>query len=917
MRIRSKIKACVLACSLLGLSAASYAAGLGKMTVISGLGQPLNAEIDLVSVQEEEVATLSAKLASPEMFREAQLQYPSHLSGLRFAVEKRPSGQRYLKVQSSSPVNEPFIDVLVELNWNTGRLVKEFTALLDPLGEQSPKVDQSRVPQTQAVTGDAGNGKAGAIGSAAKAGKSYARKGARIGEPAIPESIKAAPKMEAKAAETPKPAAPAEAPKAESASASSYKVKPGESLASIAEKVKPDGVSLDQMLAGLYRANGDAFDGKNINRLKAGKILAVPDKSTVAAISKDDAVQEIKTHSSDWNAYRQKLAEAVTKAPGESQAKSSASGKISGKVEDKAAPPKAPSQEVVKLSKSEPAKGAKGAGGVESKALQDKIASMEEEATAREKSLKDANERIASLQKSIQDMQKLMDMRSKSGADMQASAQAGKQPAKPEEAAKPAPATPVETKSEAEKTASAPAPAPDATKPAEPVKPKSAHKPVAVPPPPAPEPSFLDSLLGNPLLLGGGAAALALGGGALLWTRRRKKPSFEDSILTGSDLKANTVLGNTGGAIINTNATESSFLTDFSRAGLGTIDTDEVDPIAEAEVYMAYGRDAQAEEILKDALAKDPTRQEIRLKLLEIYAARKNVSTFEDMASELYAESGGHGTMWAKAAEMGRQLDPTNPLYGHGPAAAEAAPSVDPFAKTQAMELPVTPAAQGLVSAAPAVEPAHPDVDFQLDLDEPAAPAAAADMEFDSSAATIDTNAVAPVLDAPVETSNLMDFDLGDFSIPEPEHKAAVVEAPLADGVAFASDEAVPLDLELTAPPLPALDEPAPQADSNLLDFDFQLDAPAAEAPKLDVAEAAVLDLGGIDLSLDEPVAAPEAVAEVPLDDAADPMATKIDLARAYLDMGDKEGAREILEEVIQEGNQEQQSAAKALLQQI
>ncbi len=915
MRIRSKIKACVLACSLLGLSAASYAAGLGKMTVISGLGQPLNAEIDLVSVQEEEVATLSAKLASPEMFREAQLQYPSHLSGLRFAVEKRPSGQRYLKVQSSSPVNEPFIDVLVELNWNTGRLVKEFTALLDPLGEQSPKVDQSRVPQTQAVTGDAGNGKAGAIGSAAKAGKSYARKGARIGEPAIPESIKAAPKMEAKAAETPKPAAPAEAPKAESASASSYKVKPGESLASIAEKVKPDGVSLDQMLAGLYRANEDAFEGKNINRLKAGKILSVPDKSTVAAISKDDAVQEIKTHSSDWNAYRQKLAEAVTKAPGESQAKSSASGKISGKVEDKAAPPKAPSQEVVKLSKSEPAKGAKGAGGVESKALQDKIASMEEEAVAREKSLKDANERIASLQKSIQDMQKLMEMRSKSGADMQASAQAGKSPAKPEEAAKPAPA-PAEAKPEAEKVA--PAPAPEAaTKPAEPVKPKPAHKPVVVPPPPVPEPSFLDSLLGNPLLLGGGAAALALGGGALLWSRRRKKPSFEDSILTGSDLKANTVLGNTGGAIINTNATESSFLTDFSRAGLGTIDTDEVDPIAEAEVYMAYGRDAQAEEILKDALAKDPTRQEIRLKLLEIYAARKNVATFEDMASELYAESGGHGTMWAKAAEMGRQLDPTNPLYGHAPAAAEAVTGVDPFAKTQAMELPVTPVAQGLVSAAPAAAPAHPDVDFQLDLDEPAAPVAGPDMEFDSAAATIDTNAAAPTLAEPTETSNLMDFDLGDFSIPEPEKKAAAVEAPQAPAAEFAPGEAAPFDLELTAPPLPALDEPAPQADSNLLDFDFQLDTPAAETPKLDVAEAAVLDLGGIDLNLDEPVAATEVVAEVPLEDAADPMATKIDLARAYLDMGDKEGAREILEEVIQEGNQEQQSAAKALLQQI
>ena len=192
VRIRSKIKACVLACALLGTPAVVLGAGMGKMNVLSGLGQPLLAEIDLVSVQEDELNGMVARLASPEMFREAQLQYPSHLSGLKFSIEKRPNGTRYVKVVSNNPVSEPFIDVLIELNWQTGRLVREFTALLDPLGDQSPKIDQSRVPQTQVVTSDSlakpQAGSAGS-GSSAKPGRSFARKGPRVDEPGMPEAF--------------------------------------------------------------------------------------------------------------------------------------------------------------------------------------------------------------------------------------------------------------------------------------------------------------------------------------------------------------------------------------------------------------------------------------------------------------------------------------------------------------------------------------------------------------------------------------------------------------------------------------------------------------------------------------------------------------------------------------------------------
>ena len=165
-----------------------------------------------------------------------------------------------------------------------------------------------------------------------------------------------------------------------------------------------------------------------------------------------------------------------------------------------------------------------------------------------------------------------------------------------------------------------------------------------------------------------GAGALAILGGiaALVAARRRKTTKFEDSIISGTDIKTNTVFGSTGGGVVNTG--ENSLASDFSREGLGNIDTDEVDPIAEAEVYLAYGRDAQAEEILKDALKKDPQRQEIYLKLLEIHAQHNKPSAFETVASELYAVSQGQGEVWQKAVALGRQLDPNNPMFAEGAA---------------------------------------------------------------------------------------------------------------------------------------------------------------------------------------------------------------------------------------------------------
>jgi pilus assembly protein FimV len=180
------------------------------------------------------------------------------------------------------------------------------------------------------------------------------------------------------------------------------------------------------------------------------------------------------------------------------------------------------------------------------------------------------------------------------------------------------------------------------------------------------QPSFLASLLEsvNLFVLGGAGVLVLLGAGwvYLRNKRRRDLDSFERGILTSGGLRANTVFGNTTGNA--TSSADTSFLTDFAQsADGGMIDTNDVDPIAEAEVYMAYGRDAQAEEILKDAISKEPKRYELHLKLLEMYAARKDASAFETIAGELYTTLGADDPTWAKVAELGITVEPDNPLY--------------------------------------------------------------------------------------------------------------------------------------------------------------------------------------------------------------------------------------------------------------
>ncbi|MBA3508441.1 MAG: tetratricopeptide repeat protein, partial [Betaproteobacteria bacterium] len=450
--------------------------------------------------------------------------------------------------------------------------------------------------------------------------------------------------------------------------------------------------------------------------------------------------------------------------------------------------------------------------------------------------------------------------------------------------------------------------------------PKIAAPTPKVVPSPAPKeaPGFFEEFFGSTPLWAIGVGALALLGAiaALVAARRRKTTKFEDSIISGTDIKTNTVFGSTGGGVVNTG--DNSLASDFSREGLGNIDTDEVDPIAEAEVYLAYGRDAQAEEILKDALKKDSQRQEIYLKLLEIHAQHNKPSAFETVASELYAVSHGQGEVWHKAVMLGRQLDPNNPMFTDGGAAA-GMPERDTGTFTVAPSRGSEPP--------PIFGGAGSNLDLQMDEEISVSPTSGARPK---SPADI-------LAGAESELEKTAKISLAAENVPaDRSATAAALGVAGAAGAASVADRSGAKAVER-----PAIDSPVPAADAgkrrtssaDKYEFDFMLDEAEKPAPMKPRGEpalemstasagpasqlarpAAALELDKLDLSFDPDRSPFEDPTPSVLDGQWHDAATKLDLARAYQEMGDVEGAREILQEVLHEGDDQQKTEAQGLL---
>lgn len=423
------------------------------------------------------------------------------------------------------------------------------------------------------------------------------------------------------------------------------------------------------------------------------------------------------------------------------------------------------------------------------------------------------------------------------------------------------------------------------------------------------EPGFLDSLSDNPLLLpGAGILVLLLGAvGAYRLRGRMRKAAGETSFLE-SRLQPDSFFGASGGQRIDTHdahgsasstsASTSSSTMSYSLSQLDAIG--DVDPVAEADVYLAYGRDLQAEEILKEAMRATPERLAIRSKLLEVYAKRRDTKGYELLATQLYALTAGKGDEWVKAQELGRTIDPENPLYQPGgePDAVvhDGGRIVEPLgASTLPQSVMPTPSSFAASMDSQLDDPSSMsplDLDIDIDLDNP-------------STLPPYSTPVAPEVTRPMSASAALQPETS-FDTPTLPPSISGLEL-LDEQPTAATPYAVASPAEL--PELPEMGRAA--APSDALDFDLDglsldLDA-SAPAPAETTTVMPKVDSSFVDFDL-------PGVAETAGSGDADPLMRKLDLADEFRQIGDLEGARDLLEEVIAQADGALKTKAQNML---
>ena len=320
---RFALKAVALAAACLWGSHAA-ALGLGRLAVQSALGETLKAEIEVTSITPEEASSLKLRVAPPEAYRAAGVEYNAALAGADVQVVRRPDGRSVLRVTSERAVLEPFVDVIIEATWASGRLVREYTMLFDP-----PVTRQAAAPAaTSPVVAPT---PATATPIPAPAAPATAQAPAPAAAPAPATTRAPAPRP---APVAPRPAVAAAAEPAAAGGVDQYRVRPGDTLSRIAGKTQRAGVSLDQMLVSLFRANPQAFMAENMNRLKAGTVLTVPAADEAGKVASKDARDVIIAQSNDFAAYRQRLASGVT-TTAQTAPPRQAAGKVQAQVDDR------------------------------------------------------------------------------------------------------------------------------------------------------------------------------------------------------------------------------------------------------------------------------------------------------------------------------------------------------------------------------------------------------------------------------------------------------------------------------------------------------------------------------------------------------------------------------------------------------
>lgn len=920
---RWRLGAVAGAIALIGslVSLPAHALSLGRITVQSSLGEPLRAEIDISDISPQEASTLNARLGSADAFKAAGLEFSQVLNGVEINLQRRPDGRSFLRLRGSRPIAEPFLDLLIQTNTANGSLSRDYAVLLDPPSSKPAAV--AVAPVSPAITRPA------APAPATRATESARPAATSTGSPPV--------------ARVEPPSRQAQAAASSSAAAAGDRqvtVKPGETAGKLAAQNKPEGVSLDQMLLAMQRGNPNAFIGGNVNRIKAGAVVNLPGAEAASVASPAEASQTILAQSKDFNAFRRNFAESVPSAQ-VAGADRAAGGSLTARVEDRSAASATPDK--LTLSKG---------------AVQSRPGVTSEDTIARNRQASDASARVAELSKNISDLNKLgVGAATSAGAGTAAAPAPGVTlPAPPgalttvkppvavgnspavaaasaAATATPAPTAPTATTAVTAPAAAAPptaasaaastpvaavagntaannqpasadmsgaaaaAPAAIASSAAAAASaPTGAARPAAAPAP-APAESFVMSLLDDPLILplGAGLLALLAGFGIYRYRRRHQNVSVDSSFLE-SRLQPDSFFGASGGQRIDTSeggGTGSSLV--YSPSQLDA--AGDVDPVAEADVYLAYGRDLQAEEILKEALRTTPGRAAIYAKLCEIYAKRRDVKSFNAIATKAHALTTGTGAEWGLIGGMGHELDATNSLYKDSTQAAGAAAASD-AATLEALAPHAAARTAPAVIAIPPASVSHAiDFDLDLDLDSASSPVASGPTAPSPLGTPSSFTTPSPLtVTSPPDSQTyvvLPDLDL-DFSGAPSKLKSAAMtpSAPHTNFVnTFTTNPAAS-----TGTPTSPVTTSAGGLNSGMLEFDF---------------DSLSLDLGTHSAE-DEAAGDSGAVAGSSSSDS--PLETKFSLAEEFRSLGDAEGARSLAQEVVAEAQGPLKAKAQAFI---
>ena len=995
-----KLLGAIVAAALF-LPETAYTLGLGEIEVNSALNQKLNANIELLSATPEDTETIIVKLASRKEFSRAGLDRPYLLNDLRFKSEVI-DGVPHIKVTSSSPIREPFLNFLVEIDWPNGHLLREYTVLLDPPVFMTQLA--SPAPATQGGAADSSGFRPSSSGSTNVV--PVVTPGAVASPRPAAGSVAPAPQAQPQAvAQTYIPAPYVQQQVTINQPPGSYRIKSGDTAWSLANAMMPDqSITVEQMMIAMLRSNPESFIGENINGLKRGYILRVPDYNEIVSVNPDEARALVREQAALWRQYQQTQAggQPSSAMPADEMGGSAYSDDgavVSG--EDDAY------LEIVSAGSGTSTMSGKDPTEMSAQELRAELALARERVETERVEKEALQQRIDSLEQNLSDMKGMLSIEDDALSDIQALGQPAASPTQGEmlepdkvEAAAAemdesiaetddmlaeqrlddaiseeteiadSDMTTAEDSAETEEGESAvfldetsadAEPAEETTESAEPMQDEVVAEDTVTPEPPIVSQSPADplsKLLSDPILLAaaGGGLLLILAVIGLIIKKRREAAedseapvamdmNADDLESVADDIAAEAEVESlssdqsaehdaaeefdSDSTKILDSSVEDTIITEDSGSALAEEDEPRDDVIAEADVYLAYGIYQQAEELLTQAIADNPDRDDYRVKLAETHYASKNAEAFVDVATEIKKRAGDEDTpAWKKVMIMGQDLCADNQMFQGSlvggldvDALAPKAPEMDFDLGLDAVE--ETGEASSDVGLSlddqplelPEMEQAEDEPEEDLMIAEPVA-----EIEFDLS----DTGAVE---EAPAEDEFSLDIDASELDIDiqeEAEEPVASEDDEIHDvgDIDFGLDEETPAAEDDEEVAIDLTDE----ADALDLDLDdaFGEEAPgsttpaepAAEEPVAEepVAEEPVAEAGKVEPSSSFDEMTDEDDFDLSSLDDVDEVSTKLDLARAYLDMGDHEGTRGILEEVIAEGNDEQKQEANELM---